>query len=59
MGVHNFGLTSLAYDNSGAIQITNNDVFYEHVKYIEIEFYFIRQHIAQGIITCRFIFSPD
>lgn len=55
MGIHHSGPTSLTCDNSSAIQIAYNDVFHERTKYIEIDCYFIRQHIAQDTITLRSI----
>ncbi|KAJ4719020.1 Retrovirus-related Pol polyprotein from transposon TNT 1-94 [Melia azedarach] len=59
IGVPHSGPTPLAYDNSSAIHIAHNDVFYERTKHIEVDCHFIHQHITQGTIVLRSISSLD
>ncbi|KAJ4725234.1 Reverse transcriptase, RNA-dependent DNA polymerase [Melia azedarach] len=59
MGVPHSGPTPLACDNRSAIQIAHNDVFHERTKHIEVDCYFIHQHITQGTIVLCSIFSLD
>ena len=57
MGVSQLSTTPLRCDNRSAVQITHNDVFYEHTKHNENYCHFIRHHILQGTIRLIFVFS--
>ena len=48
LGVDCSTATKLRCDNRSAIQIAHNDVFHERTKHIEINYHFIRHHIASG-----------
>lgn len=42
-------LVQLYWDSSSAIYISKNPVFYERTKYIEINCYFIRENVLEGL----------
>ncbi|GJX31673.1 retrovirus-related pol polyprotein from transposon TNT 1-94 [Tanacetum coccineum] len=42
-------------DNTSAIAISNNPVFYSRTKHIDIRYHFIRDHILKGDIKLHFI----
>ncbi|GKB60828.1 hypothetical protein Tco_0917014 [Tanacetum coccineum] len=42
-------------DNTSAIAISNNPVFYSRTKHIDIRYHFIRDHILKGDIELHFI----
>jgi hypothetical protein len=46
-------------DNIGAKYLTANHVFHARTKHIEIDFHFIRERVAQGLLDVRFINSGD
>lgn len=52
-------LVELNCDNKAAIQITTNLIFHEQTKHIEIDLYFIRERIQQGIVRTRYVMSKD
>ncbi|GJU71912.1 retrovirus-related pol polyprotein from transposon TNT 1-94 [Tanacetum coccineum] len=50
---------SLHCDNSSAIQIAANLVFYERTKHFEIELYFLREKVSAGIVKTVKVKSVD
>jgi hypothetical protein len=51
---HEFGLKIsvpiLLCDKSGAIFLASNPAFYAHTKYIELNYYFVREKVTNGTI---------
>ena len=50
MGLTHSLPTIIHCDNRITIQITHNDVFYEHTKHIEIDCDLMRHHLSAGIL---------
>jgi hypothetical protein len=40
----------LWYDNLGAIYLSANPVFYVRMKYIEVDFHFVRERVARKLL---------
>ncbi|XP_020680835.1 SUPPRESSOR OF GAMMA RESPONSE 1 isoform X2 [Dendrobium catenatum] len=51
--------TVIYCDNTSAIALANNPVFYARTKHIEVDCHFIREHIRNKIITVHHICSAD
>ena len=43
------------FDNTSAIAITENPVQYSRTKHIDIRYYFIREHVMNGIVELHFV----
>ena len=46
-------------DNLGATYLSANPVFHARTKHIEIDFHFVRERIAQGLLQVRFVSTGD
>jgi histone deacetylase 1/2 len=46
-------------DNLGATYLTGNTIFHARTKHSEIDFYFVRQHVANKLLDSRSISSKD
>ena len=46
-------------DNIGAIYLSANPVFHARTKHIEVDFYFVRERVAQKLLRIKFISSQD
>ena len=43
----------------GATYLSANPIFHARTKHIEIDFYFVRERVANKQLEIRFIFSKD
>jgi hypothetical protein len=46
-------------DNLGAMFLASNPAFHARMKHIELDYHFVREKVATGIIQVRFICSND
>jgi hypothetical protein len=46
-------------DNIGAKYLTSNHVFHSRVKHVEIDYYFVRERIAKGLLCIDYVPSGD
>lgn len=44
-------------DSKATIHISNNPIYHERTKYIEVEFHFLREKIQEGIIRTAYQWS--
>jgi hypothetical protein len=42
-------------DNIGAVYLTANHVFHGRTKHVEVDFYFVRERVAEKILDVRII----
>ncbi|GKV46866.1 hypothetical protein SLEP1_g53828 [Rubroshorea leprosula] len=59
MGIPQPSSTDLYCDDQSAMQIAHNDIFHERTKHIEVDYHFVRHHVAQGTVYLVFISSTD
>ena len=46
-------------DNQGAIALTKNPVFHNRSKHIDVQYHFMREKVADGMLQIKFIPSGD
>jgi len=46
-------------DNIGATYLTANPVFHARTKHIEVDYHFVREHVAQKLLDVRIISTND
>jgi hypothetical protein len=55
LGVPQSGVACLWCDNIGATYLTANLVFHARTKYIEIDYYFVKERVAQKLLHIKMI----
>jgi hypothetical protein len=55
IGVHCPKQVKLWYDNLGAKYLASSPVFHGRVKHIEIDYYFIRERVVQGLLHIDYV----
>jgi hypothetical protein len=46
-------------DNLGATYLSANLVFHARTKHIEVDFHFVRERVAQGLLRIQFVSTKD
>jgi hypothetical protein len=46
-------------DNLGARYLSANPTFYARMKHIEVDYHFVRERVAKGLLDIRFISTSD
>ena len=59
LGIEHPFAARLQRDNIGATYLLGNPVFHARTKHIEIDFYFVRERVAQKLLDIRFIHLED
>lgn len=59
LGVHHPKVASLWCDNLGATYLFANPIFHARTKYIEIDYHFVRERVAEKLLNIRFIPTGD
>jgi histone deacetylase 1/2 len=59
LGVPHSPVARLWCDNIGAKYLSANPIFHARTKHIEIDFYFVRERVAQKLLDIRFINTND
>jgi histone deacetylase 1/2 len=59
LGVSQSKVVTLWCDNIGATYLSANPVFHARTKHIEVDYYFVRERVAQRLLDIRFISSVD
>lgn len=52
-------MARLWYDNIGATYLSANPMFHARTKHIEIDYHFVRERVAQGLLDVRIISTND
>jgi hypothetical protein len=46
-------------DNLGAMYLSANPMFHAHMKHVEVDYHFVPERVAKGLIDIRFISTKD
>ena len=58
LGIH-FPKHVLFYDNLGATFVSTNPMYHSKMKHVEVDFYFVLDKIAKGLLTVSHISSEQ
>jgi hypothetical protein len=59
LGIRSPPTARLWCDNIGATYLSANPVFHARMKHIEIDYHFVREHVAQKLLHVRLIGTGD
>ena len=59
LGIHLFCPAILWYDNLRATYLTANTLFHARIKHIEVDFHFMRNHVAEGKLLVHYLSTKD
>jgi hypothetical protein len=59
LGIRSPPTARLWCDNIGATYLSANPVFHARTKHIEIDYHFVREHVAQKLLHVRLIGTGD
>jgi hypothetical protein len=59
MELKQLGAIVIQVDNKSAIELAKNPVNHERSKYIDVRFYFIRDHVKEGSVKLVYVASQD
>jgi hypothetical protein len=59
LGVPHSSAASLWCDNLGATYLSANPVFHARMKHVEVDYHFVREHVARKQLEIRFISTND
>ena len=57
LGIDKLKPMTLHYDSQSAIYIAKNPVFHDRTKHIEIDCYFTREKVLQGLIQLSYLLT--
>ena len=59
LGVKSPKAAQLWCDNIGATYLSANPVLHARTMHIEVDFHFVRERVAQGLLDVRFVSTKD
>nr|GEX93307.1 hypothetical protein [Tanacetum cinerariifolium] len=59
LGIRSFSTPILGCDNHAATYLSDNPIFQARTKYIEIDYHFVREKVAQGDLQVQYISTHD
>jgi hypothetical protein len=59
LGVKGPKFAKLWCDNFGATYLSANHMFHARTKHIEVDFHFVKERVAQGLLQISFISTKD
>ena len=59
LGIKSPPIARLWCDNIGATYLSANPIFHARTKHIEVDYHFVRERVAQGLLDIRLISTDD
>jgi hypothetical protein len=59
LGIKQKAAAVLWCDNLGATYLSTNPTFHARMKHVEVDYHFVRERIAKGLLDIRFISTKD